>query len=69
MSCGELEEGMSQECEVGWMCGTHTCDIGEGFTATGRQCMNIGDLNGLVLEDQCIDQVKIIYRFLQIFIF
>ena len=47
-------------CEAGWMCGTHTCDIGEGITATGRSCMNIGDLNGLDLEDQCTDQVKII---------
>ena len=58
LSCGENEEGMSQECEAGWMCGTHNCDIGEGETANGRICMNIGDLNGLLLEHQCTFQVK-----------
>ena len=48
--------GTSEECTEGWMCGKHICIV-DGSSVTGRRCMDVGDLNGLDLEDQCTDQV------------
>merc|ERR1711976_276883 len=60
LNCGSYEGGImgsgkSEECTKGWMCGKHICNI-DGKSVTGRKCMDVGDLNGLDLEDQCTDQ-------------
>ena len=53
---GAMGPGISEECTEGWMCGKHICIV-DGSSVTGRRCMDVGDLNGLDLEDQCTDQV------------